>query len=87
MNKNFELAKVLGSVSLVLGVVSSAIYLGFVQNLIATYQFTDGREQIAASIFKFHLSELKYAYVLFFLTLLRVLSTLYFAYRGYKEAK
>lgn len=87
MNKNFEMSKVLGMISLVLGITSSAIYLGFVQNLIATYQFTNGREQIAASIFKFHFSELKFSYALFFVTLLFFLGTLFFAYKGYRESK
>ena len=87
MNKNFEMAKIAGMVSLVSGIVSSAIYLGFIQNLTATYQFTNGREQIAASIFKFHLSELRISYYLFIFTFFCVLVTLFFAYKGYRESK
>lgn len=87
MNKNFEMAKVLGTVSLVSAVISAGVYLGFIENLVSTYQFTDGREQIAADIFKFHFAELKISYCLFFVTFLFVLATLFFAYKGYKKDK
>lgn len=87
MNKNLELAKILGLLSITAGILFSAVHLSTAAIKIGSFQFMDGREQLADLAFKNSLFELGLSFVFLFLAVSLLTLTIIFSVKGYREKK
>jgi hypothetical protein len=87
VNKNFELAKISTLMAITLSIIGSAFYLSYMHIVASSFQFMNGREELAATAMKLYFNNLAYAYALWLSAIIFLCIATYYWYMGVFRTK